>query len=139
MKYSDLLEMHVLYSRKKLGIRCVDVVSKNGHQIVLHGLRVSMNVKRWRLYRRYIDSTTVSCIQSLLEFDTTEDWKDVEVRIYIMVFFTVHSFFFFFRILLRIQMIGQRSTSTMRLVSTPKNVHVKSFKSSTCHLHNFKL
>lgn len=71
--------MDIITSRKKLGIKCVDVAHKDGNTIVLHGIRITMSIKRWRLYRRYVDSTTVSCINSLQEFDTEPNWRDVEV------------------------------------------------------------
>lgn len=66
----------------KHAIRCVNVVRVEGDEITLAGSRIPSDLshRRFRLYKRYIDFTTLANIDGLKKIDADEELDDVVVR-----------------------------------------------------------
>lgn len=65
-------------------IRCVNVVKINEDEVILAGASIPQTItsKRYRLYNRYVDFTTIANIEGLKRIDQQEELVDVVVHYY---------------------------------------------------------
>ncbi|KAI8967276.1 hypothetical protein BDF20DRAFT_901567 [Mycotypha africana] len=76
IQFSDLMYMN-LGKFKKIGIRCVDVEEIHHNELVLCGYRISTRIRRWRLYRRFTNFTTILTINALKNLDQDPRNNDI--------------------------------------------------------------